>query len=144
MIVYTGSVWVDEPASQVMAEIGPHLEAERSRESQQLLQVLRERVREDYLATAGFQSTLSALQEGKVDTLVIAQDQELEGARCTQCGFVFAREVESCPFDGAKLTQGVNVVEEAIRLAESQGAAVEFVPAAEVHDLRGVGALLRF
>ena len=52
--------------------------------------------------------------------------------------------MESCPYDGAKTTPGVNVVEEAIRMAEAQGAEVEFVPAAAVEDLRGVGALLRF
>jgi peptide subunit release factor 1 (eRF1) len=144
MIVYTGAMWVDEPAAQVMAGIEPHLEAERERESREMLQILRERVQNDYLATAGFQSTLSALQEGKVDTLVIAEDQDRDGARCSQCGFLFPGEVESCPYDGARTTSGVNVVEEAIRMAEAQGAEVEFVPAAAVEDLRGVGALLRF
>lgn len=144
MIVYTGAMWVDETPSQVMSAIEPHLEAEREKESQQILHVLHERVQQDYLATAGFQSTLSALQEGKVDTLVIAEDEDRDGARCTQCGFLFAREVESCPYDGSPTTRGVNVVEEAIRMAQAQGAGVEFVPAAEVADLRGVGALLRF
>ena len=108
------------------------------------MKLMRERVKQDYLATAGFQSTLTALQEGKVDTLVIAQDQELDGARCSQCGFIFARELDSCPYDGATATGGVNVVEEAVRMAESQGAEVKFVPASTVQDLRGVGALLRF
>ncbi|MBW3628268.1 MAG: hypothetical protein KY464_03120 [Gemmatimonadetes bacterium] len=144
MIVYTGAMWVDETPSQVMAGIEPYLDAEKEKESQQILHVLRERVQQDYLAAAGFQSTLSALQEGKVDTLVIAEDQDRDGARCTQCGFLFAREVESCPYDGSQTTPGVNVVEEAIRMAQAQGAEVEFVPAAEVADLRGVGALLRF
>jgi peptide subunit release factor 1 (eRF1) len=36
------------------------------------------------------------------------------------------------------------VVEEAIRMAETQGADVAFVSATAVQDLRGVGALLRF
>ena len=144
LVVHTGQMWVDEPASQVLAEIEPYLQAERQRESQQVLQMLRERVREDYLATAGFQSTLFALQEGKVDTLIIAQDQEREGSRCSRCGFVFARAVEACPYDGAATAAGVNVVEEAIRMAEAQGAEVEFVRGASLEDLRGIGALLRF
>jgi peptide subunit release factor 1 (eRF1) len=144
MIVYTGQMWVDEPASQVMAGIEPYLAAEKERESLEILGILRERVEQDYLATAGFQSTLSALQEGKVDTLVIAEDQDRDGARCTQCGFLFGRNVESCPYDGSATTSGVNVVDEAIRMAQAQGAEVQFVPAAAVEDLRGVGALLRF
>jgi peptide subunit release factor 1 (eRF1) len=144
MVVYTGAMRVDQPASEILAGIAPHLEAERDRESMEVLDQVRDRVNQDYLATAGFQSTLTALQEGKVDTLIIAQDQDREGARCTQCGFLFAREVESCPYDGARTTTGVNVVEEAIRMAETQGADVAFVSATAVQDLRGVGALLRF
>lgn len=144
MVSYTGPMEVDLPASEVLAELAPHLDAERERESMEILDQVRERVDQDYLATAGFQSTLTALQEGKVDTLIIAQDQDREGARCTQCGFVFAREVEACPYDGAPTTTGVNVVEEAVRMAETQGAEVAFVSANAVQDLRGVGALLRF
>ena len=144
MVVYTGPMRVDQPASEILQEIEPHLEAERVRESMEVLDQVRERVGQDYLAAAGFQSTLTALQEGKVDTLVIAQDQEREGSRCSMCGFVFAREVETCPYDGAATTGGINVVEEAIRLAETQGADVQFVAPNAVQDLRGVGALLRF
>lgn len=144
MVIHTGPMRVDQPASEVLAELAPHLEAERERENIEILDQIRDRVDQDYLATAGFQSTLTALQEGKVDTLIIAQDQDREGARCTQCGFIFAREVESCPYDGGPTTTGVNVVEEAIRMAETQGADVAFVSANAVQDLRGVGALLRF
>jgi peptide subunit release factor 1 (eRF1) len=143
-VVFTGPMRVGEPTSGVLARIEPHLTAERERETGELLQVLRERIRQDYLATAGFQSTLAALQEGKVDTLVIAQDQEREGGRCTKCGFVFGREVEKCPYDGSPIETGVNVVEEVIRLAEQQGADIEFVSAGAVGDFAGVGALLRF
>lgn len=143
-ILFTDHMRVGEPTSEVLARIEPHLQELRERESQEVLQELRDRVREDYLATAGFQSTLVALQEGKVDTLVITQDQSREGARCTLCGFVFGREVERCPYDGSPAEPGIDVVEEAIRLAEAQGADIEFVGAGDVGDLAGVGALLRY
>jgi peptide chain release factor subunit 1 len=143
-IIHTGAMRVGESTSEILAHVEPFVEEERERETRELVQLLRERVREDYLATAGFQSTLVALQEGKVDTLVIEQDQEREGARCPQCGFVFTQGVRSCPYDGSTLEDGVDVVEEVIRLAEAQGADIEFVPAGEVDDLAGVAALLRF
>lgn len=143
-VLFTGPMPVDESTSEIITRLEPHLQAERDRESQELLQHLRERVRQDYLATMGFQSTLTALQEGKVDTLVIARDQERQGARCTQCGFVFGRDVASCPYDGAATEHGVDVVEEVIRLAETQGADIEFVDPSDAGDLAGVGALLRF
>ncbi|MEX2570275.1 MAG: VLRF1 family aeRF1-type release factor [Gemmatimonadota bacterium] len=144
MIVFTGGVRVDEPTSEILDRIEPHIKADRERESQELLSRLRERVPQDYLATAGFQGTLVALQEGKVDTLIIARDHQREGVRCTRCGFVFAQQLQSCPYDGSPTTDGVDVVEEVIRMAEEQGADVEFVPPAEVDDIAGVGALLRF
>jgi peptide chain release factor subunit 1 len=143
-IVLTGPMRVGEAPTDLLARIDPHLQAERERESRELVQLLRERVEQDYLATAGFQRTLVALQEGKVDTLLIEEDQEREGARCTQCGFVFGREVERCPYDGSPTDAGIDVVEDAILLAETQGADIEFVPAGEAEDFAGVAALLRF
>lgn len=144
LIVHTGPMRVDEAPSEVMARLAPYLDAARERESQELLTALRDRVKQDYLATAGFSSTLAALQEGRVDTLVIAQDQERSGSQCTQCGYVFARELDTCPYDGSATTGGVNVVEAAIRSATQQGVDVEFVGAAELQGVGGTGALLRF
>jgi len=143
-VVYTGAMPIDEATNAVLARLAPHLEEIRERESRELLHQVRERVREDYLATAGFQSTLTALQEGKVDTLIIGKDEDRSGARCNQCGFVFAGEVATCPYDGSETENGVDVVEEAIRMAEVQSADIQFVAAADIRDLRGVGALLRF
>lgn len=136
---------MDELSSEVLIRLEPHLEEIRVRESQEVLDLLRERTRQDYLATAGFQSTLSALQEGKVDTLIIERDGEgEEGSRCPTCGFIFSLDVEKCPYDGARTVAGVNLAEEAIRMAEAQGAAVQFVAPSAAEDLRGVGSLLRF
>lgn len=144
MVVYTGPMRVDEATSAVLSRLEPHLEGHRAQESAHLVEELRGRVRQDYLATAGFHGTLTALQEGKVDTLVLAKDQERFGSRCTRCGFVFAGATANCPYDGAATSDGVNVVEEMVRLAETQGAGVEFVDSGTVEDMRGVGALLRF
>jgi peptide subunit release factor 1 (eRF1) len=144
MVVYTGAMRVDESASEIMQRLEPHLRAERERESEAAVATLRERVTQDYLATAGVQATLTALQEGKVDTLIVARDLERTGVRCTQCGFVFAREVQKCAYCGSQETAEVDAAEELIRLAEGQGAEVEFVEAGSLGELRGVGALLRF
>ncbi len=144
MIAFTGPMRVDEPASQVVAWLEPHIEAEKERESRELVDRLRDRVEQDYLATAGFQTTIVALQEGKVDTLIIERNHAHGGTRCDRCGFVFGSGIERCPYDGTPTTPGVDVAEEAIRLAEAQGADVEFVRAGEIEDFAGVGALLRY
>jgi peptide subunit release factor 1 (eRF1) len=64
--------------------------------------------------------------------------------RCGQCGFVFARELKTCPYDGSSTLEGVDVVEEMVRMAEGQGVQIAFAAAAEVQELKGAGALLRF
>ena len=144
MVVYTGPMRVDEPTPEVLARLEPHLQAERERESDALLKRLEEQVRQDYLATAGFRSTLAALQEGRVDTLVLERDSTREGSRCTQCGFLFGRVTEQCPFDGAETTPVPDVVDEMLRLAEAQGAEIEFVDPGAAAAMRGTGALLRY
>jgi peptide chain release factor subunit 1 len=143
-VVYTGNMWVDEPAAGVMEKLEPLLRADLERNNREVVEQLKDRVAHDYLATAGFQGTLTALQEGKVDTLVLASDHRQEGVRCGQCGFVFAREMKTCPYDGSSTLEGVDVVEEMVRMAEGQGVQIAFAAPAEVQELKGAGALLRF
>jgi peptide chain release factor subunit 1 len=144
MVVYTGAMRVDEAPSEVMQRLEPHLAAERERETEEALETLRSRVSQDYLAAAGVQATLTALQEGKVDTLLVARNLERQGVRCVQCGFVFGREITACAYCGGNETLEVDAAEELVRLAEGNGAAVEFVDDGVLADMRGAGALLRF
>jgi hypothetical protein len=71
-------------------------------------------------------------------------DHRKEGVRCGQCGFVFAREMERCPYDGSSRLEDVDVVEEMVRMAEGQGVSIAFADPSDVQDLKGAGALLRF
>jgi peptide chain release factor subunit 1 len=143
-IVHTGNMWVDEPAAGVMEKLEPLLRADLDRHNREVVEQIKDRVAHDYLATAGFQGTLTALQEGKVDTLVLASDHRQAGVRCGQCGFVFARELKACPYDGSSVLDSVDVVEEMVRMAEGQGVQISFAAPAEVQELKGAGALLRF
>jgi peptide chain release factor subunit 1 len=143
-IIHTGPAPVDGPAPEILARLQPHLDAERESQGQELIEQVRDRAAHDYLATAGVQGTLTALQEGKVDTLVLARDGQMQGARCSQCGFVFVREVNRCPYDGSEQMEAVDVMEEMVRLAEQQGADIQFAEANAIADLRGAAALLRF
>jgi peptide subunit release factor 1 (eRF1) len=143
-VVYTGPMWVDENAAEVVRQLEPLLRGELERAQHEVVEQVRDRVVHDYMATAGFQGTLSALQEGRVDTLLLARDQRRDGRRCAQCGFVFARELEACPYDGSTAMTEVDVVEEMVRMAEGQGVTVAFADPGEVADLKGAGALLRY
>ena len=143
-VVHTGPMPVDDPAPEVLSRLEPHLRAAQERAEREVLQQVRDRVAHDYLAIAGLQSTLTALQEGKVDTLLLASNQRRDGRRCGQCGFVFARSLDTCPYDGSNALEEVEVVEEMVRMAEGQGVPIAFAEPGEVEDLKGAAALLRF
>ncbi|HEX8393207.1 MAG TPA: VLRF1 family aeRF1-type release factor [Longimicrobium sp.] len=143
-IVYTGPAPVDAPASAVMERLEPLLRAEHERHDGEVLAQVRDRAAHDYLATAGMQATLTALQEGKVDTLVVTRDGEHQGVRCTQCGFVFVQAMKRCLYDGNETLEPVDVMEEMVRLAQQQGSEIQFTEPGELGDLRGAAALLRY
>ena len=143
-VVHEGQMWVDENPSEILSRLEPHLRAEQERSDRELLEQVRDRVVHDYLATAGIQGTLTALQEGRVDTLVLARDHRTDGVRCAQCGFVFAREMKTCPYDGSTALTDVDVVEEMVRMAEGQGVSIAFADPGEVAGMKGAAALLRY
>jgi len=143
-VVYTGAMWVDENPNEVVRQLEPLLQAELARTHHEVVVQVRDRVVHDYMATAGFQGTLSALQEGRVDTLVLARDSRRDGKRCAQCGFVFARDLKACPYDGSTALTEVDVVEEMVRMAEGQGVTVAYADPGDVADMKGAGALLRY
>ena len=131
-------------SAELVLHLAPALREVVEREEAEAVQALLERVRQKHFATGGFQDTLVQLQEGKVDRLIIARDAEREGAQCTQCGFYLATRDGGCPYCGGALRNGVDLVESMVRMAAEQEAHVEFVSGDPLHELRGVGALLRF
>jgi peptide subunit release factor 1 (eRF1) len=114
------------------------------RRAAEALNLLQDRVRQSHFATSGLHDTLVQLQEGKVDRLIVARDLSREGVQCTQCGFYLVRRDGACPYCGGVLRDGVDLVESMIRMAATQSAQVDIVPADNMRDLNGVGALLKF
>jgi len=143
-VVHQGAMPVDGNSADIIARLEPHLRGELDRENREVVDQVRDRVVHDYLATAGIQGTLTALQEGRVDTLLLARDHRRDGVRCAQCGFVFAREMEKCPYDGSSALTDVDVVEEMVRMAEGQGVEIAFADPGQVADFKGAAALLRY
>jgi peptide chain release factor subunit 1 len=102
----------------------------------------------DGRAVTGPEPTLRALLERRVQTLVLAPDFDLEGARCPSCGLITTQPLSQCQVDGSELTPLDSVREAAIEAAIEQDAEVtvvtELVEHAELPRLEGIAALLRF
>jgi peptide subunit release factor 1 (eRF1) len=93
----------------------------------------------------GIDSTLGALVEEKVRTLVIADGLTINGSVCTRCDYFSAQEFENCPLCGAT-AELRDVTDRAVEKAILTGADAEVVSANEPRllDEGGLGALLRY
>ena len=101
-------------------------------------------MRQEHLATSGWHQTLVELQEGKVDQLFIARNEEKEGVQCTQCSFFLVQRDGACPYCGGSLKDGVDLVESAVRMASGQDVRLAFIAPDIMNEVDGVGALLKF
>ncbi|HUG41244.1 MAG TPA: VLRF1 family aeRF1-type release factor [Longimicrobiales bacterium] len=143
-IAHTARAELDSSPSEIREKLAPVFQERLQREEAEAVDLLRERIRESHKAVAGFDRTLEQLQEGKVDTLIIARDADASGGRCDKCGFLLTRASGTCPYCGGDLSDGVDLVEEMVRMAGEQDARIDFVAGSTLHDLGGVGGLLRF
>lgn len=110
---------------------------------------LRDEIREeafgDGLAAIGAGDVLAALREGRVDTLLLRRDSEVEGTRCRSCEHVAAGRSSECSKCGGADVFPIDLVNEIVRQAELTGAYVEFAdPSAAFDNEDGVAALLRY
>lgn len=98
--------------------------------------------------TLGLADTLNALTEGKVMSLIIAQDYTATGYQCENCDYLAADRVEPCPVCGHHMHLVDHAVDLAIRKALENDARVESVcvPDAVIRlkELGGIGAMLRY
>jgi peptide subunit release factor 1 (eRF1) len=95
--------------------------------------------------TAGVDDTLAALNERRVEILLVQDGQHPPGVRCDRCGWIGPAEAQVCPVDQGDLAQRPDIVEDAIELALEQAAEVLVVRShddLEAHD--GMGSVLRF
>jgi peptide chain release factor subunit 1 len=94
----------------------------------------------------GIEDVVAALNERRVEVLLLdEQFSGVSGVQCTECGLL-ATEGDSCPADGAAMTELEDLTDAAIELAVQQAAEVLAVH----HDREaldqqgGAAALLRF
>ncbi|HEX2025349.1 MAG TPA: VLRF1 family aeRF1-type release factor [Actinomycetota bacterium] len=124
--------------------LGLERDLEERREREAVRRVAEEARAGTGRAVAGMAATLAALEENRVDTLVVRDGLEVAGVRCPSCGHL-AVDGERCEACG-EATQGVpDLVEEAVEAGLRQRSRVETVrDGAELERSGGIGALLRF
>lgn len=93
----------------------------------------------------GPEDTLEALNERRVQTLLLEPGFDRQGTRCQSCGLLMLESGASCPADGGPLEELEHLREGAIEAALAQGAEVMVVRHyPDLGPLQGIGAVLRF
>jgi peptide chain release factor subunit 1 len=124
------------------------IEAHTQKVEREALDRLQEGVAKGGRGVAGLEPTLAALNERRVETLLLIEGFNSAGCTCPQCGSVYSLDGGKCPADGSELDCRDDVIESAVHLALAQKAGVLTVRderhAAELRSHGGIGAVLRF
>ena len=120
------------------------LQAERRREAQ-LVDAVVTSAAKGRGGVIDLDSTLNAVREGRVQTLLIRDGFRASGCRCTSCGYISSSFSDSCPFCGGECEQIQDAVEHAVRQVMQNGGEVEVLRGEDnFHGFDQIGALLRY
>lgn len=93
----------------------------------------------------GLIDTLNAIHEGRVKTLLVLQDFEHEGYRCTGCGYLTTQSLERCPFCSGEFERIDAAVEMAVQGALRHNAEVKVISENDqLDEAGGIAAVLRY
>lgn len=90
----------------------------------------------------GLSQTLQALNERRVETLLVEPGFDGEGERCPTCGLLAVDADGSCPADGTSLQAVPHLREAVVEVALLQDAVVLVIH--HHQEFSGIGAILRF
>jgi peptide subunit release factor 1 (eRF1) len=136
------SVASDEQVRAAAVELVDEVERERERAA---LDRLAAGLGSGGRAAGGPQATLDALNERRVEVLLLEQGIERAGGRCPACGLLSLETGGPCPADGTQLEEVDHLREAVVEAALTQDA--EVVVVRRYPDLgpqQGMAALLRF
>jgi peptide chain release factor subunit 1 len=132
----------DDEIRRALAKLVVEDEKQREREA---LDRLSAGVGSGGRGVGGPEDTLEALNERRVQTLLLEPGFDRRGTRCQSCGLLMLETGERCPADGGQIEQLEHMREGAIEAALAQGAEVLVIRHyPDLGPLQGIGAILRF
>jgi peptide chain release factor subunit 1 len=130
---------------EVLAAARPVMEEHERAAERAALDRLKQGVGAGGRGVAGLEDALTALNERRVETLLIEERFQMPGGKCQQCGSLFADHVAKCPADGSANEPFDDIVEEGVERALSQSADVIITRHHDdLEQMGGIGAVLRF
>jgi peptide subunit release factor 1 (eRF1) len=93
----------------------------------------------------GLEDTLAALNEQRVEVLLLQDNFDAAGVCCPQCGWLGPSNVDACPADGTETVGREDITDLAVRRAITQSAQVVRISDDErLEEMGSIAAVLRF
>jgi peptide chain release factor subunit 1 len=131
--------------AEIRAAVARLVEQDDRRREREALDRLAAGVGSGGRAAAGPEETVAALNERRVECLLLAPGFDREAARCPSCGMIVLDGDEHCPADGAELQHTPHLREAAVECALAQDAQILIIRQhPDLGPFQGIAALLRF
>jgi peptide chain release factor subunit 1 len=131
-------------ASELLALTSPFLEQAREREEAEVVARWREEAGRGGRAASGWNETLEAASDARIQVLLYQEDAQHEAWQCPACGRLSASRGQ-CPLDGTETEHLEDGLDPTVHQTLANGGTV--LPLRARRDLdpvQGIGALLRF
>jgi peptide chain release factor subunit 1 len=130
--------------TQLLDAVQPVLDEWWSKREEALLERWREEAGKHGRAAAGWEQTLEAASDGRVELLLVQSGVDQPAYECPRCGRAQTTN-GSCPLDGTTLVSRENGIDLALHKTLAHGGTVHVVGGRQdLAPVGGVGALLRF
>ncbi|HVE90809.1 MAG TPA: Vms1/Ankzf1 family peptidyl-tRNA hydrolase [Actinomycetota bacterium] len=121
----------------------PAIEQDERQREGALLELLSQELATGGRAASGLEKVLEALNERRVDTLLLQPGYQAPGVSCPNCGWAGVKGNE-CPLDRTALQEEQDIVESAVELTIVQSGEVKVLQHQALDDRGPVAALLRY
>lgn len=130
--------------AELLGEVQPLLESWRGQQEIEAVERWREEAGRDGRAASGWEQTLEAASDGRVELLLFQGGAERPAWECPACGRVGA-EGGACPLDGTAMEERREGLDLAVRQTLAHGGRVwVLTQRRDLEPVEGIGALLRF
>ena len=130
--------------AEILQAVVPVLAAAESKDEAEVIDRWREEAGRNARAAAGWEQTLEAASDARVELLLFQEGADRSAWRCPACGRAAVSE-GSCPLDGTQLEPTDSGLDLAVHQTLAHGGAVWAIRHHEdLAPVEGVGALLRF
>jgi peptide chain release factor subunit 1 len=131
-------------APELLEAVRPVLEQAQAKEERDVIERWREEAGRSGRAASGWERTLEAASDGRVEVLMFQEGTDRSAFRCPACGRA-AVTGGSCPLDGTQLEQHDAGLDLAVHQTLAHGGAVWAIRHhTDLAPVEGIGALLRY